>query len=816
MIQTSGFKRSISALFCLLILQPWFLMSPAHAVGLNLSPQAAQLADIIGIRRETEAIVSLHQNGPVSDNDRNQLNSYRALVFRKILQAVLEVQNAENRLEMEMAYTYDVLAREQRKINTVNQLFTSFNFLQFGIIYTIQPRSRIHKQFKQSAILGSIASGVGLGLPVINIFYNKYFAKAHNVAPPEYMAHMIDGKPVDGSNLPLFVKRYFDFEAPGTNATRRELLNEIWKKRYHADLAKKETLAGIDDKKSVSTFVLNRRIVLLWSMYTAVQSLNKDLLSLLNQVRGTDQIAAGAPPSSTTYSGSAEEAARLLKVEPLVAELNSLNSSGVENERTRELRLTLCETILAAFLDMQLAADRCQEELNYQYDVVLAQMTARRGKFLQNTYRANFIQQNTLGEWAAWSYMKNYNKAGNELLIIAGAIGLAINTISLLATHGGWKKNESPPNSLAEFFNLETGATGFSPLVSSFLNSASARSGGKSRRQYLNDIWSDKSIAHVNLDNPKTRAKLGSMPSAKWDTIRLVRNRIALLNSLREQFGQFDSELLALLKKSWPKTPQQQVANAGDNLDLNPSAAATSRILGVEQLVVSAKIRNNEDAKMLLTRDVFEAFLDTTASTNVIANQIIIEEQVLDGMIRQRDTAIQLTSIANFYQLGVLGITALSLGLCKDKTLVLYGNRVNIVAGLLVSCLAMTALLERHGGIRMSHTDPNALGLAFGKDTEYVKLSPLLVRYLDSSSTESRTGLTRRQDLVKYWTDSKVLSVNVKNDSVVQRLVGEGKAHHWWNETIKLISNRVFMLYDLRATLRGSNTGFSDLLKALD
>ncbi|MBX9693231.1 MAG: hypothetical protein K2Z81_12655, partial [Cyanobacteria bacterium] len=75
---------------------------------------------------------------------------------------------------------------------------------------------------------------------------------------------------------------------------------------------------------------------------------------------------------------------------------------------------------------------------------------------------------------------------------------------------------------------------------------------------------------------------------------------------------------------------------------------------------------------------------------------------------------------------------------------------------------------------------------------------------------------SRREELIKYWKESKVLNVDIKRDSVVQKLSAEGKSHHWWCETIKLINNRITMLFDLRAVLRSSSVGFDELLKAVD
>src|SRR5688572_29294167 len=108
-------RSAVSVLACLLI-QPWYLAVSADATDGALTPDAAQTADILGIRQEAEQIISLRR-GASSDSERHQLNNYRAFVLRKIFEAILQLQAAESQLEFEINYTYDAIAREQRKEN---------------------------------------------------------------------------------------------------------------------------------------------------------------------------------------------------------------------------------------------------------------------------------------------------------------------------------------------------------------------------------------------------------------------------------------------------------------------------------------------------------------------------------------------------------------------------------------------------------------------------------------------------------------------------------------------------------------------------
>jgi hypothetical protein len=775
-----------------------------------LTAEAAQCADILGIRAEVNRIISLGRNGASSA----ELNELRAYSLRKILHGVIQVQLAESRLEMEMAYTYDVMDRNQRQMNTVNQFFNIANFLQFSALYTTEPFLRIHKKFVQSATLTTIGGGIGLVLPILNILYNKT-AEAHNLKPPEYLSHLITGSPVDGSNLPQFVARYMDTASPGSQSTRRDELNALWNKRYHADMQKEETLCGINDGHAKKIFVLQSRIVLLWSLYTAIQAFDRELLALVNQI--SDYHADVLPERSADktvigLTGQADDAARLLHLEPVVSELKSLEAGNSSSERRTELQVALMERLLSGYLDMRIAADKCQEELNYQYDVVLAQMNARRGKFLQKTYEANFIQTNTLGSIAGLKYLQGNTRAGNELFAVANSVGIGITTVSLLATQGGWRKNQAAPNSLADLFDLQApGRYGFSTPVWNFLNSSGPDTGGKTRRERLMDYWYTNAVTNMDIKQRRNQEKLASMPSCRYDTINLVTNRIALISALREELGRFDVELLDLLRQTWPENFVPAAEPPGK--DAYVPARIAAKLLGVEPLVEEAHQNRASNQEMIVfTRRVLEGFLQAGSDADMLGSEIQRENHVMARMIRERDKVIQLTNIVNFYQIGILGVIFDGLGLSTNSREVLAGNQINIISGIMVGALAITALLERHGGLRPTQAPPNILANMFNLKTDHEPLSPLMSTFLDSPSPSFMTGYTRRQVLTKYWKEGKNLTVSIKPKSNQEKLGAEGIAHHWWCETIKLIDNRICMLWDLRAVLRNSNVLFDALL----
>lgn len=815
----SRFLRNAVCFFTCIVIQPWCLTNSALAdVSAGaLTPDAAQAADILGVRQEAEQIILMRKSGSSSNTDTHQLNNYRSLVLRKVFEADLQNQVAESRLEFEIAYAYDAIMREQRKENTVNQLFNIANFTQFGVLGVLGGVCDINEKFVWESTLGLVSAGVGTSLPILGIIYNRQ-AKAHHLSPPSFMSPYVNGKPVDGSNLPPLIVRYLNTPAPGESRTRREVLNASWKQNYRADMANTNTLLGIADGKARSQNYLNNRLTLLWSLYTSIEGFNSDLLSLLNQVRGKAKTDYSTPDTripSTALGGGADDAARLLNLEEVVAELEALNTAGGDSEKRRDLQITLLETLVSGGLDMAVAGDKCQKEINYQVDTVLAELTAKQGDVMQKLYEVNFVQGGTFGSIASGLFLKHKINQASIVLLVSGGIGLGLTGLSFFALRGGTRKNVTGPNSLADFFNLRPAAEkGFSPLVYAYLSSSSpARSDGKTRRQCLIDSWTKNSVVTMNLKDRRVLEQLGGMPSCKRDSIKLVLNRIALLSSLRQEYNEFDVEVLDLLQKVWPAT----IATGSQNVDsqLSPSANAAAALLGV-QGITAAREHSDENAKLLITRQVLEGFLSMITDADLVGHEIDVEFKVLDRMERRRDKVVQFTNNVNFLQGGVLGQVATSLGLTGRPENVLATNYLAIITSAIGIGLGAVTLVEQQGGWRPGRANPNALVAAFGKNSEHVSLSPITTRFLNTSEPNSPVNLSRREILIKYWKESKVLNVNLNKDSTIQKLSAEGRAHHRWCETINLINNRLTMLIDLRAVMRSCNVGFDELLRAVD
>jgi hypothetical protein len=199
--------------------------------------------------------------------------------------------------------------------------------------------------------------------------------------------------------------------------------------------------------------------------------------------------------------------------------------------------------------------------------------------------------------------------------------------------------------------------------------------------------------------------------------------------------------------------------------------------------------------------------------------QINTEKTAMERLMRLRDLAINATNNANFFQINLLGIISNGpLSLTKDEKLVLQGNRLNVKSGYLVGILAGATALERPGLIRLAKTEPNELASAFSLNPpDKYALPSSVLKFLNTAPPDASAGTgTRLERLVDYWKTSHTVTCNVKKKSTLERMAAYGPGHHFWSERISVISNRVRMLYDLRAVIDLMNVGLSELVREMD
>lgn len=784
--------------------------------------EAEQAADLLNIRDKVTKLHSLE--GDPSANPM-ELVRLRVSIFKRILLGFIEVRRSCNKIDFELAYTYDRMQRQQRKQAAVNDALNLLNFEQFGTQYTLGSYSRLKHNFNQSAIYTCVSSGVGLILPTVGIIYNKT-AKAHNLTPPQFMDKVLDGGPVSVATLPPLMQQFMETHESGEALSRKQRMYDLWKTRYHIDATKESQLCALNDGKPKSIGQLNTRIMLLWSLHTYVQDFDQLLLALSQSVtmpqaeRPTEK--PGWHIASLTRGGN--EAARLLHIESLADKLN--NPAGLTDLQRVELEARAYENILSGALDMRIAADQCDEELNYAYDVALSELTYKRGSGLQKNFELNFIKTGFLGGTAGMMYAKGYPKVGNELFLINAAVGTALSTIALFQLHGGWRKRDTPPNSLADFFNLDVPQEyQFSPLASAFLNSPTPQSTtGESHKELLMRIWKQNHVSTVDLNKKENLERLAAMPDTKRDTINFLRNRIRMLTSLKAELELFDDELYDIAKfVETHANTKNDVNEVVASSTLGAHARQISDILGVRELAEhqsqpseksSEKDEHALEDTVAIAGRILLTSLDIRRTADKLDLQIAKETQTLDRMSRNRDLLIAMTNNANFFQLGVFSmIQDGPLGLSGNPTLNLAAIKLNIVSGMMVDCFAVATVPEKRGGYRPNKPEPNNLADCFNLPLPSgTTFSPEIKQYFNAVPPGS--SLSRRDQLVQYWKTGKIVSANI-NDPSTQKRLAALRGSRWFSESIGLIQNRLVMLYDVSAVVDSMDIGLCELLESI-
>lgn len=526
------------------MLAPQCFAYGAYASDATTEAQAMQAADILGIRPHVERLRSMQASG-------EEAYLLKSLVLRKVLRGILEVRQACNKIDLELAYAYDVMKNQERHERFVAELFNIANFAQLSTLYTMEPFFRIQKQFVTSAIFTTTGGSLSILITLLSKLHART-TKASHVAPPEILHGMVDGKPVDTRGLPPLVERFLDSRAPNSDTTRREDLFAMWKSRYNVDASKEKSLCGIADKNKVRTSLLGTRILLLWSLHTFVQDFDKELLSLVKLLKTEGSNVGDVTVSKAGSSGL--QVAHFLGIQSQVEELIALKQSNTVNDRRDELELLVLERLLEGALEVQVASDKVDEELNYNYHVVLSDLLESRAKWLQYNYDLNFIQSGVMGIVAGGLYLSRFSHAGDRQFVIAGGVGAGLTTLAILQMHGFWRKADTGPNSLAAVFKLQPqpGTSyeyRFSPFVSSFLNSVPPDStDGKTRCETLNEHWEQRKVTTVNLKREKNLKALANTPPHRYDTIKIATNRNVLLHSLKKELESFHGEVLDLLR----------------------------------------------------------------------------------------------------------------------------------------------------------------------------------------------------------------------------------------------------------------------------
>lgn len=815
-------QKIANCLICVLLcnwnfaLQSYALSTPPNSI---MPGDALNMAEILGVRAQLERIHALNQREDAASEQ--EMLTLKSQILQKILIGEIEVREAASKNWRELSYSFNILRKEERKQKLIDECFTLANFAQLSALYTTEPFLRLDSQFKASAICTQVGGGLALGLPIMSILQQK-MARVKHVAPSKSLHEIVDGGPVDASGMPIYVDKFFDSPVSGMAKSHREEMFGLWKKRYGVDVSKADSLCSLCDERTSHRTIgtLHVRILLLYSVRTYILDMDNALLALLKQVISVSTNRHDSQPGdsdlvSLGLNSSAVQAAKLLDLQAPVMQLVALNrnqsDSGSTSYNRLRLEITVLERTLRGALEARVAADQIDAEINYASDVVLSELLSRRGRQMQKLFEANFIQAGTFGSIAGLLYLKNCSKAGTEMFLFSSSIGTVLSALGVRIMRGGTRPIDTMPNSLSDVFLISPGEYRLSPLMTSFLNSASPEAkNGATRREELMRYWHEHKVTTINLEKKKNLAKLAACPPAKLDTITIATNRIAMLHKLLAVLESFDAEILELLYATENKNAPSTQETLADSTTIDPAVAEAANVLKIQSVVNHLRLRSGASRSadqqitlsenLILCRRVFTTMLDVRADIDNLDDEIAYESDLWDRLTRNRDQAIAWTNNLNFFQLNILGIiidgpTALS----SDSHYVKASNILNIVSGLAVGCLAAVTVLEQKGACSPLPIKSNVLRpcLGMAPPGEY-HISPEVWQFINDVPPASKNGRTRLERMKEIWKEEKAIYPNMDKEKTREKMAACGAAHTRNSDTIKVIRYRLKMLYDVQ------------------
>ena len=336
-------------------------------------------------------------------------------------------------------------------------------------------------------------------------------------------------------------------------------------------------------------------------------------------------------------------------------------------------------------------------------------------------------------------------------------------------------------------------------------------------------VWKTHKVATINIQKRKVQEKLAAMPSVKNDTIKVTRNRIALLNTLRIRFQLLDRYLFEVLKMMDKYDQTTLASTATDSNFKSKRAAQLAKLLGIAPVGGDYRSSNSLltaddlDKDILITRRILLAMMEVRKTNANIELEIVLEQDTLERLTRYRDTSIQAVNLANFYQIGILGVLADGvIGLADYQKAGTLNNRLTIISGLTAGGLAVMAFLMRRGGISLTKHDPNMLGPCLAIESPAKQnYTPLTLDYLSRPNPDSQNQQTRFELLLDYWQSMHLVGVDMKKPKNFEKVAAIGEHHHFWDENIKMIQSRVTMLFDLEAVVNHMEDDISILIKEI-
>lgn len=275
-------------------------------------------------------------------------------------------------------------------------------------------------------------------------------------------------------------------------------------------------------------------------------------------------------------------------------------------------------------------------------------------------------------------------------------------------------------------------------------------------------------------------------------------------------------------------SPQASIKSSSAKVTLSPGAKEVSQLIGVtallERLTVvrSAEPQSQKNLPRLeelwIRQGITEAVLACSLEVDGVLAEIDAETaQINDirGYLElRRDRIVGVNTLANIISSGGMGIVS-SLLQMKQNT-ARWGNGVGATSGGASMVLSLVGIRQQRGGQRTLGEAPNMLAQVLNRKPEFHSSYPEEVwMYLNSVPPSTSDGETRRQRLIRDWTElGRILkSDSPKEQQRIELLTSSISSRK--ELTIDLLADRAAMLQDVRSRVAIMKRDLSKLMLAV-
>lgn len=516
------------------------------------------------------------------------------------------------------------------------------------------------------------------------------------------------------------------------------------------------------------------------------------------------------------------EAADILGVRNHVERILALQAAGgAPSEELLWNKAIVLRQLLLGYLEVRQTSDLLDEAIDDTYDAIDKQVrTVNRRVELANV--ANFTTFGVLFNiGAAERLSKRFNNS-NYLTFVSASLTAGIGAAAVALSYSGASKDRTRPNPLSNIFGLDTVSVPLPELVNKYIN-ATPKGKTQSRKQAMLELWKSE---FALSEKANSREALAAESTQRHRvSVGFLNKRLALLFSLNALAEEFDSELLALLRKIESTSVPAQATNDSIQAVANHIGAPgleAAKLLQVEQCAADlihmkmAGAGYGTDLQALsIDLYMLEKILGASFEVRQLVDRIDREKHyqfdvLLPQLIRVRDRVNLLSNTANFTEIGVLkNIAGRDFVLSKTAA---GAQKILIMDALSVAIAnANFAFLKLYR--RKQDSEVNSLANIFNFDVpSECRFSPLISSYLESVPPGSTNGMTRKQQLLDRW--KRVGRLSNKKGSA-EALASLPSMHNKRAETIDLVNKRVEMLFDVSGAVETLDAELLQLLTAV-